>query len=90
MMSITRTGSLIEVSLASSRLMSIEVAEIRSMALIIEKLPCGRIVQGLLLSGATGTEPLRIDGTTDELAVVREYVVESLMEAHSANAVRMH
>lgn len=78
MLMITRTESTIELGRADARTIRIDVGYITGAMLAAERAPCGRVRHALLLMTGCGSDPVRIEGSSAELAEVHQYVIETM------------
>lgn len=87
MLMVTRTDSIVELGRDGRRQVAFDTARLASASLSVERAPCGRIVQALLLQFRDGAQPLRIEGQAAELGALHQTVAEVMLEAGTIRAV---
>jgi hypothetical protein len=79
MMTISCSGSQVDISLGETRRVSVEMRGVAALMLLAERRPCGRIGHTLVVASSQGTDPVRIDGSLAELGAIHEVLMEKLM-----------
>ncbi len=79
MMTISCSGSQVDISLSETRRVSVEMHGVAAMMLLAERRPCGRIGHTLVVASSQGAEPVRIDGSLAELGAIHEVLMEKLI-----------
>ena len=79
MMTISCSGSLVDITLGETRRVSVEMYGVAAMMLLAERRPCGRIGHSLVVASSQGAEPVRIDGSLAELSAIHEVLMEKLL-----------
>lgn len=84
MMTISCSGSYVDITLGESRRVSVEMHGVAAMMLLAERRPCGRIGHSLVVASSQGAEPVRIDGSLAELGAIHEVLMEKLLSERLA------